>query len=70
MPEGNRIYAVAILNDAVDVKVDGQEQGAPIQLNWYEGQIGAMPLFRDKESAEAAAKMVTPEAAVFALEIG
>lgn len=45
------MYAVNTLKDNITVDVMGLER--PMDLNWADGMVGAIPLFKDKESALA-----------------
>ena len=45
------MYAVNTLKDNLNVEVMGI--ALPLELNWADGMIGAIPVFKDKESALA-----------------
>jgi len=45
------MYAVNTLKDNMNVEVMGLT--LPLDLNWADGMIGAIPVFKDKESALA-----------------
>ncbi|HZK27538.1 MAG TPA: hypothetical protein VFD00_08385 [Thermoclostridium sp.] len=44
------MYALMIVNKKQDVLVMGTPLS--IELSWYEGQIGAIPVFETREEAE------------------
>ena len=43
------MYAVNTLKDNLNVEVMGI--ALPLELNWADGMVGAIPVFEDKESA-------------------
>ena len=43
------VYGVLSLKDKLGVEVMGMK--TELDLNWYDGQIGAMPVFKDYEKA-------------------
>ena len=45
------MYAVNTLKDNMNVEVMGLT--LPLDLNWADGMVGAIPVFKDKESATA-----------------
>lgn len=45
------MYAVNTLKENVTVEVVGLT--LPLDLNWADGMVGAIPVFKDKESALA-----------------
>ena len=45
------MYAVNTLKDNLNVEVMGI--ALPLELNWADGMVGAIPVFKDKESALA-----------------
>ena len=45
------MYALMIVSKEKDVLIMGSPYS--IRLSWYEGQIGAIPVFNTKEEAEA-----------------
>lgn len=45
------MYAVNTLKDNMNVEVMGLT--LPLDLNWADGMVGAIPVFKDKESALA-----------------
>lgn len=45
------MYAANTLKDNMDVEVMGLT--LPLDLNWADGMVGAIPVFKDKESALA-----------------
>lgn len=45
------MYAVNTLKTDITVDVMGLER--PMELNWADGMVGAIPVFKDKESAIA-----------------
>lgn len=45
------MYAVNTLKTDITVDVMGLE--SPMELNWADGMVGAIPVFKDKESALA-----------------
>ena len=45
------MYAVNTLKDNMNVEVMGLP--LPLDLNWADGMVGAIPVFKDKESALA-----------------
>ena len=45
------MYAVNTLKDNLNVEVMGLTM--PLDLNWADGMVGAIPVFEDKESALA-----------------
>ena len=45
------MYAVNTLKTDITVDVMGLER--PMELNWADGMVGAIPVFKDKESALA-----------------
>jgi len=49
--EAIRMYVVCRLDKTVEVMAMGQAVDVP--LSFAEGMIGAMPVFKDKEAAEA-----------------
>ena len=45
------MYAVNTLKTDITIDVMGLER--PMELNWADGMVGAIPVFEDKESAMA-----------------
>lgn len=45
------MYAVNTLKDNMNIEVMGLT--LPLDLNWADGMVGAIPVFKDKESALA-----------------
>ena len=45
------MYAVNTLKDNINIEVMGLTM--PLELNWADGMVGAIPVFKDKESALA-----------------
>ena len=45
------MYAVNTLKDNMNVEVMGL--ALPLDLNWADGMVGAIPVFKDKDSALA-----------------
>jgi len=45
------MYAVNTLKTDITIDVMGLER--PMELNWADGMVGAIPVFEDKESALA-----------------
>lgn len=43
------MYGVLLLKESVNIEVLGLKQ--KLSLSWYDGQLGVMPIFKDKKSA-------------------
>ena len=43
------MYAVSTMKESMKVEVMGLT--LPLDLNWADGMVGAIPVFKDKESA-------------------
>lgn len=46
-----KLYGVLALKEKLGVEVMGMK--TTLELNWYDGQIGAMPVFKDYDKALA-----------------
>ncbi len=45
------MYALMIISKEKDISILGRTQS--IKLSWFDGQIGAIPVFNTREEAEA-----------------
>ena len=65
---GKKLYAVLRVDKERTVKIFGLDK--KIELSWIDGQIGAMPIFKDSELAYTYAKKYDCEIAEFSMTLG